>query len=175
MTIPRFAAYTAGLMVILGVLALPFLPEQVPIHWNIAGEVDGHTNRWFGAFFSPLLAAALLALLAWLPQIDPRRASYAQFAGTYRLIMNALVVLFIAVAARDTGLCAGPAAGCDAVDRGRHRLAVCGARQRTRPRNSELFCRLPHTVDVGERASLAAYAPSRRARDGGGGRGEHAR
>ena len=22
-------------------LCLPFLPEQVPIHWNFAGEIDG--------------------------------------------------------------------------------------------------------------------------------------
>ena len=32
-------------------VCLPFLPEQVPIHWNFAGEIDGWGPKWSAAAF----------------------------------------------------------------------------------------------------------------------------
>jgi len=46
------------------VLVYPHLPEQVPSHWNIQGEVDDYQGRFFGAFFFPLMIAGLY-LLCW--------------------------------------------------------------------------------------------------------------
>jgi uncharacterized membrane protein len=82
-------------MALLGALALPFLPEQVPSHWNMAGEVDGYTNRWLGAFLLPTLAGGVLALLVWLPRVDPRQAAYARFGDTYRMMINAVMAFFL--------------------------------------------------------------------------------
>ncbi|TDA70541.1 MAG: DUF1648 domain-containing protein [Clostridia bacterium] len=31
----------------------PYLPEQVPIHWNAAGQVDNYSSRAFETRFSP--------------------------------------------------------------------------------------------------------------------------
>lgn len=85
---------------ILGMLAFGFivygrLPDRVPSHWNLQGEVDG-TMRPLAAVLLPPALAALVALMPLiLPHMDPRRAAYAAFPGTLRLIANT-TVLFLA-------------------------------------------------------------------------------
>jgi len=74
-----------------GAVLHPYLPERIPSHWNIKGEVDAYSSRFWGAFGLPLLAAGIYLLMTFLPAIDPRRENYKKFAGAYRLIKFALV------------------------------------------------------------------------------------
>ncbi len=63
------------------------LPAQVPSHWNVHGEVDGHMPRVWAAAFAPLTVAAL-ALLTWLlPVISPRRFRIEPFAPVFTGLM----------------------------------------------------------------------------------------
>ena len=71
---------------IAAIVIYPHLPDQVPIHWNIKGEVDNYGSRAFGAFMLPLTNIGLYLLMLFLPLIDPRRDNYARFAGAYRLM-----------------------------------------------------------------------------------------
>jgi uncharacterized membrane protein len=81
---------------IAGVILYPYLPDQVPGHWNIHGEVDAYYPRWFGAFFAPLLAICLYLLMLFMPIIDPRRENYARFAQTYTFL-RWVIVLFTGI------------------------------------------------------------------------------
>jgi uncharacterized membrane protein len=81
---------------IFGAAVYSRLPEQVPIHWDINGQVDRTSGRLVGVLLMPATAAVIWLLLLFLPRIDPRRAAYASFAGTYQLIINALM-LFLAL------------------------------------------------------------------------------
>ena len=74
----------------------PSLPERVPTHWSVQGEVDGWSSRAFGAFLPPAIATLVWALLTFLPRLDPRRENYEKFGGDYRFIVT-LVVAFLAV------------------------------------------------------------------------------
>lgn len=76
----------------LGLYLEPRLPAQVPSHWNWRGEVDGYAGRTFAVLFQPLLTAGLYLLFLVLPRVDPHRANYARFAGTYQVIKVLLVV-----------------------------------------------------------------------------------
>ena len=67
------------------ILALPFcaaallwdkLPDRLPIHWNIRGEIDGYAGKTFGTLFSPALNVFVAALAAVLPRLDPKCRSY---------------------------------------------------------------------------------------------------
>jgi uncharacterized membrane protein len=77
-----------------GVLVYPHLPEQVPSHWNIHGEVDGYSSRFWGAYGIPLLSAGIYLLMLFLPLIDPRRDNYVKFGKTYRILKLLLVCFF---------------------------------------------------------------------------------
>jgi uncharacterized membrane protein len=83
-------------MLVFGATVYGRLPDRVPSHWNIYGQVDATSGRLGAVLMLPAIAAGVWLLMLVLPRIDPRRAAYASFAGTYQLIMNA-VVLFMAL------------------------------------------------------------------------------
>lgn len=80
---------------IAAIMIYSHLPEQVPIHWNIRGEVDNYASRAFGAFFLPLLNIAIYLLFIFLPKIDPKRTNYAKFESSYLTIRYAFHVFFM--------------------------------------------------------------------------------
>lgn len=71
-------------------VAWPRLPEEVPVHWNVAGEADR-----FGTPAELLLLFAALPL-AWgvllaAPRFDPRRANVEKFRAAYDAVAVAVV------------------------------------------------------------------------------------
>lgn len=70
------------------------LPDQMPMHWNFAGEVDRYGAKLEGAFLMPFLNAGILFMLIWLPVIDPKRASYERFESFYKLFQWIMVIFF---------------------------------------------------------------------------------
>jgi uncharacterized membrane protein len=70
------------------------LPERLPVHWNASGQVDGYGGKFEGLLLLPLIAVGVYLLLRYLPRIDPARANYAGFAGTYLLLRIVILVYF---------------------------------------------------------------------------------
>ena len=75
-------------------IVYPRLPEQVPIHWNIRGEVDGYGSRMIGAFLAPALLIAFLGVFAALPQLSPKKFAVETFQRTYLFVMLLTTLLF---------------------------------------------------------------------------------
>jgi uncharacterized membrane protein len=73
------------------------LPERIPTHWGLDGQVDGWSGRTFGAFGMPAIMIAVWALCYWLPAIDPRRANYEKFRGTYDVVIASVLALMLVV------------------------------------------------------------------------------
>ena len=55
------------------------LPESVPIHFDAKGEPNGYGSR----FVYLILPLGIYLLMLVLPRIDPRKANYAVFEGSY--------------------------------------------------------------------------------------------
>ncbi len=90
---------------ILGVLAVTLLvpvflwdqmPDQVPVHWNINGEVDRYGSKAESLLIIPAISLVLSVLLWVLPAIDPKN-KVNTFSNTLRLVHLALVVSFFAM------------------------------------------------------------------------------
>jgi uncharacterized membrane protein len=81
-----------ALMFLIGFLAYSHLPDQIPTHWNIRGEVDGYGSRTFGALGIPLITLGIFFLFRFLPSIDPRKRNYVQFAKSYRAIKLVFII-----------------------------------------------------------------------------------
>ena len=64
----------------------PSLPEQVPIHWNIKGEIDDYASKTFGAFFIPILNIIMYVFFLVLPKLDPKKQNYEKFTASYKII-----------------------------------------------------------------------------------------
>ncbi|MCL4514372.1 MAG: SdpI family protein [Firmicutes bacterium] len=91
---PLWLLMAAGLLVALALY--PTLPDRIPIHWNIRGEIDGWSSR-SGVFIMPAGIIGLYLLFLVLPLIDPRRENYPKFQSTYRILRWTFVIFMTAL------------------------------------------------------------------------------
>ncbi len=85
---PTHVVRTVSLLLILaglvaGAAALPGLPSEVVVHWDLDGTPDGTLPAWAGIVLLPLAALGLLTLLLAVPRIDPLQENIARFRGWY--------------------------------------------------------------------------------------------
>ena len=74
-------------------LLYPHLPDQIPEHWNVKGEIDHYGIRQ-SVFMIPGVMAGVLLLFAVLPWLSPKRFEVDTFRSTYLYIMVVAVALF---------------------------------------------------------------------------------
>ena len=73
----------------------PQLPETLPIHWNIKGEVDGYADKSFWvAFMYPLIAFGSWALFIALPKLSPQKYRMDQFMPIVGILQLVMTVFF---------------------------------------------------------------------------------
>ena len=75
----------------------PRLPAQMPVHWNVAGEVDGYGPRWQIWLLGPGAMGALLLLGMALPWLSPRQFEVQASGPTYGYMMVIPVLLMACV------------------------------------------------------------------------------
>jgi len=73
-------------MFIVAALTWSMVPDKIPVHWNLAGEVDRYGGKFEALLGIPLITLALYLLLLFLPRIDPGHANYQMFATCYAVI-----------------------------------------------------------------------------------------
>ncbi|MBO8126573.1 MAG: SdpI family protein [Firmicutes bacterium] len=78
------------------IIIYPHLPEQVPGHWNLEGEVDRYVSKEFGAFLGPVLALAVYLLLVVTPRVDPKGGNFPKYGRAWH-VFRWLMVLFFGV------------------------------------------------------------------------------
>ncbi|MEG6615426.1 SdpI family protein [Peptococcaceae bacterium 1198_IL3148] len=75
----------------------PSMPEQVPTHWNIKGEIDGYSHKAVATLIMPLLPLGIYLLMIIIPKIDPKKESYRKFSASYEKICLATVLIMVGV------------------------------------------------------------------------------
>lgn len=70
------------------------LPEQIPVHWNVEGEVDNYTSKLKGVLLLPLINLLMVILFPIFKKIDPKREKYATFQRPWLIIQTVLVLFF---------------------------------------------------------------------------------
>lgn len=76
------------------IAARPYLPDQIPMHWNVAGEIDSYANRDYGIFYLPLMMMAMLVLFELSPKLDPKKENYKIFKKEWLIIKTGILILF---------------------------------------------------------------------------------
>ena len=94
------------------ILAAPFcvaallwnkLPDRMPNHWGINGQVDGYASKPVATLLMPCINLAFAALITILPRIDPKFARYdeetqASLRRTFG-VMRLATTLFLSLVA----------------------------------------------------------------------------
>jgi uncharacterized membrane protein len=78
-------------MFVAAALSWQYVPDRLPIHWNLQGEADGYGGKFAGLLLLPLTAVGLYLLLLFLPRLDPGYRNYTNFATAYNVIRTSLV------------------------------------------------------------------------------------
>jgi uncharacterized membrane protein len=95
------------LAIVVSAVAYPSLPERVPMHWDLDGNVDRLGSRFEAAMLLPIVGIVLWLAMRALPRIDPRRENYAKFQGSYDLVINAVVTLLMVLHVAVIGVALG--------------------------------------------------------------------
>ena len=66
------------LPIVAGVILWNQLPEQVPIHWNANGEIDGWSSKIFFVFGMPAIMLAFQWLCTLGTGADPKKANHPE-------------------------------------------------------------------------------------------------
>jgi uncharacterized membrane protein len=61
-----------ALQALVSIVAYPFLPDRVPSHWNLAGQINGYMPKLGMALLFPLLSFGIFVLVNGLMVISPR-------------------------------------------------------------------------------------------------------
>lgn len=73
------------------------LPNLMPSHFGISGQVDSYINKNIGAFLAPVIMLAVWIGMVYPPKVDPKRSHYAKFAKSYGLILSLLITFFFII------------------------------------------------------------------------------
>jgi uncharacterized membrane protein len=66
---------------------------QVPVHWNLEGEIDRFGSKAEALLFMPAVAVGVTLLLWLLPRLDPRRANVEASAKFWNAVTIGVVAL----------------------------------------------------------------------------------
>jgi uncharacterized membrane protein len=85
-------ALIAGSFLFSAVLYL-WLPDRIPSHWNMAGEIDGTMRKGWGAFLMPLVMLGLYGLFQIIPALSPKGYGIEPANSGFVGIRTAILVL----------------------------------------------------------------------------------
>lgn len=70
------------------------LPEQIPMHWDINGNIDSWYPKFPGAFLLPGITILAAFLFMVLPNLDPKKENYEKFKKSYFIIQIFMIAFF---------------------------------------------------------------------------------
>ena len=87
----RQALFIAGALfaaaIVYSLALYPQLPDMIPIHWNLRGEVDGWADKRFAVWLMPGVMLALIGMQVMLPLRSPDNFSVTSFRKTFDYLM----------------------------------------------------------------------------------------
>ena len=85
----------AALSLLITLFFYDSMPENLAIHWNIAGNADGFGPKGIFAFVLPALAFIVPILMLFIPRLDPLRANIEKFRTSYDLFCIAITAFLV--------------------------------------------------------------------------------
>jgi uncharacterized membrane protein len=72
------------------------IPQRVPLHWNVDGQIDRWGSKSSGMFLLPLISLATIALLHFVPWLDPKLRRQLNWADRMDAVLPIFRILFAA-------------------------------------------------------------------------------
>ncbi len=94
-----FSGVVFLMTVLITVFAWQKIPNdaQIPIHWNVKGEVDNYGSKTFGLLIGPGMVFILTLLLTFIPRMEPRIENLQQSQKAYKVVWVFILLLMAAL------------------------------------------------------------------------------
>lgn len=82
-------------------IAYPLLPDIMPTHWGLNGEVDSYADKTVGVFAVPVMIVAVVGLIGYLKNYDRRRKHKSRLelerydAGTAGIVLLVTMYMYV--------------------------------------------------------------------------------
>lgn len=92
-----------GCLILTGIAALytlavfPSLPDQIPVHFNAAGEPDRFDAKSTGAWLMIYVMAVMAVIFASLPFLSPKTKSIESFRKTYNWLVFGIMIFMLGI------------------------------------------------------------------------------
>lgn len=73
------------------------MPDQVPVHWNVRGEVDGYAPKALALFLLPAVMLIVWLFIRIAPVIDPKRATLKKNVGEIDTINFFMMLILLGI------------------------------------------------------------------------------
>lgn len=92
----KFLMWTlVGLSLIGTGVVYPYLPGEIPVHWNIKGIADEYSPKQI-VFLMAVIPVIMYHMLMWLPKIDPKKDYTITHDKAFKRITYAILLSMIA-------------------------------------------------------------------------------
>ena len=81
--------------IFVGLILWNQLPEQMPTHWNVSGEIDGWSSKPFAVFGLPLILLGFHWICALATGSDPKKANHPE--KIVQLVLWIIPILSVAM------------------------------------------------------------------------------
>ncbi|MDD2494015.1 MAG: SdpI family protein [Tissierellia bacterium] len=81
---------------IVAIFSYGYLPDQIPIHFNVAGEIDNYGGKIY-IFLFPAIIIMMILLAEFARNTDPKKSSYSKFKKEYYLIFLLVSILMFLI------------------------------------------------------------------------------
>ncbi|OFI05303.1 immunity protein SdpI [Clostridium acetireducens DSM 10703] len=72
------------------------LPDIIPTHWNVNGQIDSYNKKYF-AWITGLLPLFTYISMKIIPKIDPKKQSFKKHEKAYNVLIILLILFFICI------------------------------------------------------------------------------
>lgn len=85
-----------AITLIIGVISYSYLPEQIPIHFDVKGNVDNYGGR-INIFLAPAIILFMIIVAEVAKNVDPKKNAYNKFNKQYYLIFFLVSILMLGI------------------------------------------------------------------------------
>lgn len=82
--------------IVMGVVAYPHLPAEIPMQWGLDGGVNSYGSKLIALSTMSGLLIMMYVLLVLLPKVDPKKENYKRFTKTYYIIIYSTMGVLLA-------------------------------------------------------------------------------
>lgn len=79
------------LMVIANIIFYGYLPANIPIHWNIYGQIDSYMAKNIGIWLMPIISIVMVIFFKYIPSFDPKKSKYKLFQKEWNIMQTAIL------------------------------------------------------------------------------------